>query len=318
MQLSTNTLYRRGYLLVTERRVVDNRVFLLGLDGLYRDAMKQHERGDLLRCARRVAETLRVSPADVPVEGYYAEDEQLTEFFRLLRALQDVDESSRSSVDSLPEFQRLRDVMSAALYGRPQYDCKLLPVGRDALSQALIDGYPEWTVASLTAAACNAARADDDISLVGLAARAQDAVVLAALSESVVLYTELMPYGVDFVPPQTEYVWEVDENLAQHARRFIDTFNALFGEELPLPDPAQAESYWNAYDDNKIVGRCARIGYDPTTVPIRHYHWAIRRSTKGELEVHEFWKSEVWTTDRYSTALRDDERRPTLLVPHFR
>jgi len=208
--------------------------------------------------------------------------------------------------------------MSAALYGRPQYDCKLLPVGRDALSQALIDGYPEWTVASLTAAACNAARADDDISLVGLAARAQDAVVLAALSESVVLYTELMPYGVDFVPPQTEYVWEVDENLAQHARRFIDTFNALFGEELPLPDPAQAESYWNAYDDNKIVGRCARIGYDPTTVPIRHYHWAIRRSTKGELEVHEFWKSEVWTTDRYSTALRDDERRPTLLVPHFR
>lgn len=35
----------------TERRVVDNRFFSLGLDGLYRDAMKEHERGELLGCA---------------------------------------------------------------------------------------------------------------------------------------------------------------------------------------------------------------------------------------------------------------------------
>jgi hypothetical protein len=34
-----------GYLMFIERRVVDNRVLLLGLDKLYRDAMKQHERG---------------------------------------------------------------------------------------------------------------------------------------------------------------------------------------------------------------------------------------------------------------------------------
>jgi hypothetical protein len=47
--------------------VVDNRVFLLGLDKLYRDAMKQHERGDLLRCARRVAQALHAAPADAPV-----------------------------------------------------------------------------------------------------------------------------------------------------------------------------------------------------------------------------------------------------------
>lgn len=281
--------------------VVDNRVFLLGLDKLYRDAMKRHERGELLRCARRVAEALRVTPADVPVEGYYAEDEQLTEYFRLVRALQEVDEVETSSVDSLSEFQRLRDVTSAPLYGRPQYTGKLLSTGRDALSQALYDMFPNWSVASLTAAAYNKAREVDDISLVGLAARVQDAVVLTAVRESVVLYAEMI-LGAALHQPRPKYVWEVDKDLAQQARRFIDTFNMLFGEYLPPPDPAQAERYWHAYDDNEILGRCVRLGCDDTILPIRHYHWAICRAADGGFAVQEFWKNEVWTTTQYRSA----------------
>ncbi|MBZ5538082.1 MAG: hypothetical protein LAO31_19180 [Acidobacteriia bacterium] len=165
----------------TNACVVDNRVFLLGLDKLYRDAMKQHERGELSACARDVAAALHVNPADVPVEGYYAEDQQLTEYFRLVRALQKVDESRTPAVASLREFQRLLEVTSASLYGRPQHKGKLLPVGRDPLSQALLDTQPDWTVARLTAAAHAAAHQTDDISLVGLAARIQDAVVLTAV-----------------------------------------------------------------------------------------------------------------------------------------
>jgi len=53
------------------RRVVDDRVFLLGLDNLYRDAMSLLESEQLLSSARKVAEALRVRPAEVPVEGYY-------------------------------------------------------------------------------------------------------------------------------------------------------------------------------------------------------------------------------------------------------
>jgi hypothetical protein len=295
----------------SERRVVDNRVFLLGLDKLYRDVMKQHERGELLKCARRVAEALNATPADVPVEGYYAEDAQLTEYFRLVRTLQDVDDAATSLVDSLPEFQRLRDVTSAPLYGSPQYDGKLLPAGRDALSQALRATFPEWTVSGLTAAAYNTAVETDEISLVGLAARVKDAVVLTAVRESVVLYAEWV-VGAALHPPRPQYVWKVDGDLAQHARRFIDTFNALFGEELPPPDPAQAERYWDAYDDNEIVGRCVRLGCDDRVVPIRHYHWAICRDERGEFAVQEFWKSEVWTTTRYSSALRFGGRCPEL------
>ena len=287
----------------TEKRVVDNRVFLLGLDELYREAMKQHERGELLRCARRVAGVLRASAADVPVEGYYAEDEQLTEYFLLVRALQDIDEGATPSVDSLSEFQRLRDIASAPLYGRPQYTGKLLPAGRDALSQALLDTFPNWTVASLTAAAYSKAREMDEISLVGLAALVQDAVVLAALRESVVLYAEGI-MGSALHRPQPKYVWNVDKDLAQQARRFIDTFNLLFGEQLPPPDPAQAERYWHACDDNEILGRCVRLGCDDTISPINHYHWAIYCAADGKFAVQEFWQPEVWTTTRYGSALR--------------
>ncbi len=294
-----------------ESHVVDNRVFLLGLDKLYRDAMKDHERGELLICARRLAAALSVTAATVPVEGYYAEDHLLTEYFGLVRALQDLSEDRMSAIASLPEFQRLRDVMSSPLYGRPQQDGKLLPAGRDALSQALLDTLPEWNVQRLIAAAYAAAQETDDISLVGLAARAQDALVITAARESVVLYAELV-CGAALSPSQPQYTWKVEKDVAEQARRFIDIFNTLFGEELPSPEPAEAERYWNAYEDNEILGRCVRLGYDDTVSPTRYYHWAICRRADGPFEVQEFWHSEVWTTERYSSALRHGGRCPEL------
>jgi len=169
------------------QRIVDNRVFLLGLDRLYREAMKRHERGELLACARSVAATLAVKAADVPVEGYYAEEEDLTTYFRLMRALQNVYAERRSEVGSLAAFQRLYDVASAPLYGRARDVDKLLPTGRDPLSQALADTQPDWSMASLVSTASTCACDWDDFSLVGLAARWGDAVVLTALRESVVL-----------------------------------------------------------------------------------------------------------------------------------
>ena len=285
--------------------VVDNRVFLLGLDNLYRSAMQRHERGELLVSARRVAATLQLTPANMPVEGYYAEEPELTEYFRLVRALQEVDESRTAEVATLREFQRLRAVMSAPLYGRPQYGGKLLPVGWDPLSQALEQTLPEWTVARLTAVACTLAQEADDISLVGLAARSRDAVVLAAMRESVVLYAGLVVTGI---PPRKKYGWKVDDELAEAARRFIGAFNELFGEELPPPDPNQAERYWWAYKTNEILGRCVRLGYNNAVLPIRHYHWGICSGDGGEFEVNEFWQSEIWTTSRYRAAISPDGR----------
>jgi hypothetical protein len=291
-----------------EHCIVDNRVFLLGLDKFYRDAVKQHERGELLSCARCIAHKLDVTPSPPPVEGYYAEDEQLTEYFRLMRGLQNVDAQRTPEVVALAEFQRLTNVMASPLYGRPQQTDKLLPAGRDALSQALDDTSPEWTVARLVAAANDAARQWDDISLVGLAARCRDAVVLGALRESVVLYAQVSILG--FSPsPRREFVWQVDPELVRHANRFIETFKALFGDELPAAVPNAAGAYWLACEDNRVEGRCVRIGADATG---GHYHWGIFRGLDGVLRVQEFWHDEIWTTTRYRDAFRSTGGPPNL------
>ncbi len=298
-----------GWDMQVERRIVNNYIFLLGLDNLYREAIKQHERAELLDCARRVAAALQVTPSNGPVEGYYAEDDQLTEYFQFFRALQQVKDTRTSEVAALPEFQRLVDVSSSALYGQPQQHDKLLPVGRDALSQALIDTYPKWTVQNLTTAAYSAAHETDDISLVGLAARVKNPIVLTALRESVVLYAETVCIIEE--PPPLKYVWDVDDELAKQARRFIDLFNSLFDEELPSPDQDQAERYWHACEDTEILGRCVRLGRDETQAPPKFYHWAICLKEKG-LTVQEFWHPEIWTTDRYRQALKDNWQCPDL------
>jgi len=285
-----------------ERCTVDNRVFLLGLDQLYRDAMQRHERFELLPCARTVAAALDIMPADVPVEGYYADAADLTEYFRLLRALQDAEENRTPAVAALPQFRRLLQVASATLYGPPVQGEKLLPVGRDPLSEALRATWPDWTVARLTATACAAAREADDISLVGLAARIKDPVVLAALRESVVLYAESV---VGSLSPPMEFVWHVDDELATQARRFVDTFNALFGDELPAPIREYAEVYWSAYAGATILGRCVRLG-QTDTLPLRYYHWGICIAGGDQLSVQEFWHREIWTTARYRAALQED------------
>ena len=286
--------------LPTRRCILDNRVFLLGLDGLYREAVKPHERGELLICARKVADVLCVQAADVPVEGYYSEHPQLTEYFKLMRALQATPNGRTSEVAALPEFQRLLTVSSAPLYGQPQQTEGLLPMGCDPLSEALRESGPQWTVARLTAMAYAKAQEMDDFSLVGLAARIQDPVVLAAIRESVVLYALDVILGLD-IKARPEYVWAVDDELAAQARRFVMAFEDLFGDKIPAPEPAQAQRYWQAYEDNEIVGRCVRLGYDQGE-PRRHYHWAIRPRF-GELTVHEFWDTEVWTTARYRERL---------------
>jgi hypothetical protein len=282
-------------------RVVDNRTFLLGLDELYREAMKTHERGELLNCARRVAAALEVTPAVVPIEGYYTEDQQLTEYFRLMRALQVVSDKRISEVASLPEFQRLLDMTSAPLYGKTIWSGNLLPAGRDALSQALSDTTPKWNVQHLTEAAYRAAQKADDFSLVGLAALVQDAVVLTATRESVVLYAEVM-VGSAMIWEQPKYSWQVDKELAEQARRFIDTFNTLFHEQLPPPEPAAAAWYWSARKDNEILGRCVRLGYNDAVSPVLQYHWAICKADYT-LVVQEFWHPEVWTTERYRSTI---------------
>jgi hypothetical protein len=281
----------------TKRRVVNNRIFLLGLDELYRESIKDHEREELLRCAKETASALSVAPADVPVEGYYAEDDCLTEYFRLLRAFQQVPKSRESELARVDGFKRLKQVTESPIFGPPCGGDYLLSVGEDALAVALKNTFPAWSVENLTQKAFECAVASDDFSLVALAALSRDAVVLTALRESVVLYAVAIA-GLA-LQDEPEYVWEVDKIIETRSVQFVETFNELFHESLPLPAPDNADAFWTACNEWTIIGRCVRIGSDDSDRPIRHYHWAIDRDVRYHNVVREFWDTEIWTTTRY-------------------
>ncbi len=281
----------------TERRIVNNRVFLLGLDELYREAMKTHERGQLLLCAKETTSALSVAPADTPIEGYYSEDEQLTQYFRLVRALQKVSKTREPELVSVAGYARLKQVTGSPIFGPPFDGDYLLTVGEDSLSVALKNTFPEWNIDNLTNTAYQCALDSEDSSLVALAALSRDSVVLAALRESVVLYAMAVG-GAAFIP-EPEYVWQVDDIVQSRARRFVATFNDLFNESLPQPISDNAEAFWNACNEWKIVGRCVRIGFDDSVRPIKHYHWALNRDKDYKLTVKDFWDTDIWTTQRY-------------------
>lgn len=291
----------------TIEHIVDDRVFLLGLDQLYRKRMKRHESAELLLCARAVATKLRVSPDDIPVQGYYGDTKRLTEYFCLVQTLRTVDKKHARRVADMREYRRLRSVMSSPLYRRPIENRGLLPVGRDPLSQALLDtsetDVSRWTLDELVEKAHRVATESDDCSLVGLASIARDRVVLAALRESVVLYDEGITLSrQQAYPPIPVFSWRVDAELAQRGAQFVATFNELFDDDLPEPVAENADLFFDAADEDDIIGRCVCIGQTPQ--PRRYYHWAIRRGPDGRPTVEEFWDSRLWTTERYSRGDR--------------
>jgi len=137
----------------------------------------------------------------------------------------------------------------------------------------------------------------------GLAAFAGDRLVLAALRESVALYSRLVSFGLQKgARPIPVFVWRVNEELARRGARFVAAFNELFDDDLPEPVAENADLFFEAANEEKIVGRCICIAR--TEDPERFYHWAIRYGTDRRPTVEEFWDSEMWTTDRYHLRSR--------------
>lgn len=263
----------------------------------FRTAMKHFERIELLEAAQATADALSVPPADVPIEGYYTEDDQLTRYFRLVRALQAVPKHRESELTSHDGFARLQQVTRSHIFGPAAEGDFLLPTGDDCLAAALNETFPAWTIPTITDRAYEVAIQSDDISLVALAALSRDPVVLTALRESVVLYATVL--GGSARTQEPEYIWQVDRDVTDRASLFVQEFNELFDATLPAPTADNAQSFWVAGREWKVLGRCVRIGFDDRVEPTRHYHWAIETDSQSDLNAREFWDTELWTTARY-------------------
>jgi hypothetical protein len=290
-----------------DRLVVTDRVLVLGLDGLYRDDVKKHESSTLLSCARAVARALKVDPASGPIEGYYVESDQLSEYFQLSRALQATNVDRRSEVYRMPAFSRLLRVYSSRIYGYETAHNGVLPAGHDSLSESLGQNMGHWEMGALLNASITAALKNDDYSIVGLASRLNDGVCVTAVRETVVLYAEIIitADSLEDILKEPEYEWKVSDEMTKQANRFIDEYNSLFDSRLPAARPENAKAFYNACSKNELEGRCVRIGIDIMSEPIRYYHWKIDRSKDGELMASDFWSEELWTTERYRQSHRE-------------
>jgi len=106
--------------------IVDDRVFVLGLDYLYREAMKTFEAERLLPCVEQLAQALSVTPEEIPIEGYYSESRALRQYFKTMRALQEVPRTREPQVKGLEAFETLLKILTSGLFGEPVYKGKLL------------------------------------------------------------------------------------------------------------------------------------------------------------------------------------------------
>lgn len=288
--------------------VVDNRTMLLGLDYMYREIMKRFEVEQLLVCAQEVCARLDIGPADCSVEGYYTESGELRRYFQLVRSLQRQKANTRARVQDLESFRLLEKVTSSSIFGRKGDESHLLPRSLSPLADALARP-GQWSVKSLLERAQQIARGSDDHSLVGLAARAGDAVVMAALRETACLYEEVVIGYRDTTAYR--YTWNADDEICRAANCFVEEFNRLVGDRygrLPSVTPECAREFSTSAHCNDIVGRCVWIGQNP--VGDHYYHWAVcmRREDEdapGSLFVDEFWSREVWTTEQYRNLQRN-------------
>lgn len=279
-------------------KTLDNRSLLLALDYLYRENMKIFEREKLLPASTELVEKLGIPLIDVPVEGYYPESEELTEYFLKIRSLQKCTKIQRQTVQQSESYRLLSNVMSSEIFGKGIEVGDFFTQRRDPLYYALRNiSVREWSVAAITSEANTIAANSDDISLAGIAAFITDSVAVAAVRESVALYGSVA-VGCAMIPPEITYEWQVDTEVQDKVNRFIGIFNVLTSGSIPEASPENIRYFYDACEENSIAGRCIYIGYDDTKDPVEKYHWAIKPSGNG-LVVEEFWSSEIWTTERY-------------------
>ncbi|PHS19001.1 MAG: hypothetical protein COA78_01155 [Blastopirellula sp.] len=278
-------------------KIVDDDTFLLALDVFFREGMKQIESSELLVCAESISRELSLDPSTCPIEGYYHETPELSQYFRLMRSIQEVEKNREREISDTRSFERLKQVSSSSIFGIcDDRDDLLLPRRRDVVAYALLDLAPEWKLQEVLERARDVS-SPDDYSLVGMACRFGSPYVVAALRETVALYAAMMP-GCAW---EIEYRWEVSSELETLANQFIEAASIDIGFEIPKANSENAPHYFEKGTGSDILGRCIAIGYNDAESPQLYYHWAIRLIlADGKPDVEEFWDEQLWTTERYS------------------
>lgn len=270
------------------RTVIDDQAFVVGLSELFRQEMKAYEVTSLLPLAESVCETLGLSPADVPIEGYYAESTELQRFFRLIRSLQNAGSGDNFPDSTQRAIYRLREVLNSPAMGRVENHDRLIARTTSAFGEAL-QTLSSWSIDSLSRQAQLLVR-KDDAGLLAVAAAAGNPVGLCAARETMALMAD-----VELAETQLpEFDWRVSEHVAEVADRFICTLAKATGIQLPQPNATSSLAYGMAAADAELIGRCILVG-ERNGTPCPYYHWYIDLQD-GQPRVKDFWSDTIWTT----------------------
>ncbi len=270
--------------------VVDDRVFVLGLNELFRAEKQEYETAVLLPHAERLVAALRLPLLDVPVEGYYYQSEDLRRYFLLIRTLQNAEKQPMPDAAAETALERLRAVYSSPAMGRPCPDLlSLLPRTGSPLGDAMesLGDAASWNVERISRRAAECVT-EDDANLVAVAAVTGDPVLLCATRETMALEMALPRCAVE----RPAYEWAVSPPVAAVARRFIAALERDTGITLPPAMESSAEIYWNWAQHSHLDGRCIAIG----EIFGDHYHWYIAHDGE-KWTVVDFWSKHLWTTE---------------------
>lgn len=288
----------------TELRTVDDRSFVIGLIELFRDRMKEHETKVLLPLAREAAQALGLKKEDVPIEGYYYETPELSEYFRLIRSLQSTSLRKPPDGSTHKALTELRRVLSSRAFSRSVLgDTKgnSIPQFTSPLHEAL-ESIPEYSIDAITERAVSCVR-EEDSSIVAVACATGDAVALCAARESVPL---ILSVSSDIHHPVIEYEWTVRDEVRRVAERFLRALSEATSIDLPPATRESAKSYWHASQKADLDGRCIAIANRELR---GFYHWYIN-GRRDAARVVDFWSPELWTTQRMKALSQPQRPRP--------
>jgi hypothetical protein len=268
--------------------VIDDCRFVIALTEFFRDRFRIYETDTLLPLARDVAKRLGIRPLDVPVEGYYAETEELSEYFRLVRGFQQ-EKIERCSVPQ--SLRELRAVFLSGFMGRvcSEDNQSLLPRLSNALNAAL-ERVSRWNVVTVTRSSKESVLREDE-DLIAVAAATGHPVPLCNARETMVLATALISEQEDDYP---KTIWRVSSQVESLGAAFVRKLAAVTDIRLPEPQAAFASVYASRLQSLSLDGRCVCLGFQYSTER-GFYHWYIDESTE-QSSVIDFWSTSIWTT----------------------
>ncbi len=311
----------------TQKLVIDDIQYFRALESEVRDGMKSFEIS-LLPVAEQAVKDSGFSVGTYPVEGYYHEKPELTQYFNCIRTLQ-----GNYTTTITPAIQHLHNVYTHPIFGLKQgmrtainqtdvYYPQLNPVTISPVvdpvtvaTQRLAPPHklPDWTTESIIQ---EAEKIPKGICLVGLALLVDelhkekgkyDPVATCAARETTVL-SAMKWINITSVGPETKIDWRVSPKVEAYGKEVVNGYNDLITEYSMMVKrsqgsksaqrivrqmtPKNVESVLkHAPDMRRCVNLCAddRVGF---------YHWAIQEKN-GRYHVVDFYAPQIVTTKEY-------------------